>query len=260
VKVAVCVKHVPDGRIRIDPSSGRIDRTGSGELNDFDMNAIEEALRIKEDPGTESTEVVVVSMGPEQAVESLRTALALGADRAVLVSDPAASGSDMVATSRVLARALEREQADLVLFGQQASDGAGAVLWSAVADRLRLPVLSQVTELTVLPPQVRVTRQTEFGDDVVEAPLPAVVAVTDAINEPRYASLRGMMAAKKKPFETLSLGDLDLDSTQAGAAGSKTEVLAVKEPPARGDARRVDDADGNAAQVIVDFLAENQLI
>src|SRR6202163_1043149 len=146
MKIAVCVKHVPDGRLRILPDSQRLDRAGPGELNDVDKNAIEEGLRIQADSGAE---LVVVSMGPEPAVDSLRTALALGADRAVLISDPAVAGSDLVATSTVLAKALEREDADLVLFGQQTIDGGGAVLWAAVAGRLRRPFVSQATELTV---------------------------------------------------------------------------------------------------------------
>ena len=124
----------------------------------------------------------------------------------MLVSDPGAVGSDLVATSRVLAAALGREQADLVLFGQQTIDGGGAVLWAAVAERLALPAISQATELTVQDGSVRVTRQTEFGDDVIESPLPAVVSVSDAINEPRYASLRGMMGAKKQAARSALAG------------------------------------------------------
>ncbi|MGH9028810.1 MAG: electron transfer flavoprotein subunit beta/FixA family protein [Acidimicrobiales bacterium] len=255
MKIAVCVKHVPDRHVRIDPASRRIDRSGSGELNAFDTNAVEEALRIKD--ATEA-EVVVVSMGPEPAAESLRTALGLGADRAALVTDPSAVGSDMVATAKVLAGALRREPFDLVLFGQQASDGSGAVLWAAVAELLQLPVVSQVTEVSVGDGTVRATRQSEFGDDVVEAPMPAVVAVTDAINEPRYASLKGKMGAKKKPLEVLSLEDLGIDPASIGDTGSKTMVLALSEPPARTDAVKITD-EGDAAQAIADFLADRQL-
>jgi electron transfer flavoprotein beta subunit len=256
MKIAVCVKHVPEGHGRIDPGSKRLDRSGEGVLNHFDANAVEEALRLK---GDSDAEVVVVSMGPEKAADSLRKALAMGADRAVLVSDEAAAGSDLVATSKVLAKALEREGADLVLFGQQASDADGALLWAAVAERLRRPVVSQAAELTLQDASLRVKRQTEFGYDVIEAPLPAVVAVSDAINEPRYPSLKGIMGAKKKPSEVVSLSELGLDAGEAGEAGSKTEVLGLAEPPARGDARKIED-DGSAAQAIVDFLAEKRLI
>ncbi len=183
----------------------------------------------------------------------------MGADRAVLVSDDALAGSDLVATSMVLAKALERESPDLVLFGQQASDGDGAVLWAAVAERLHRPVVSQAAELTIAGEVVRVKRQTEFGYDVIEAPLPAVVAVSDAINEPRYPSLKGIMGAKKKPSDTVSLADLGLDAGEVGEAGSKTVVLALGSPPARGDARKI-EGDANAAQAIVDFLAEKRLV
>ncbi len=151
---------------------------------------------------------MIVSLGPERALEAMRKALAMGADRTVLVTDEGALGSDLVATSRILAAALEREGAELVLFGQQAGDSDGAVLWAAVADRLGRPLISQVAELTHEDGKLRGKRQTEYGYDVIEAPLPAVVAVSDAINEPRYPSLKGIMGAKKKPQETLSLADL----------------------------------------------------
>src|ERR671935_3268979 len=190
MKIAVCVKHVPEGNARIDADSRRLDRSGEGGLNHFDANAVEEALRLKEQQG--DGEVVVVSMGPTGALDSLRKALAMGADRAVLVSDDALAGSDLVATSAVLAKALEREEADLVLLGQQGSDSDGAVLGAALADRLRLPMFSQAAELTLSEGSIRGKRQTEFGYDVIEAPLPAVVAVSDAINEPRYPSLKGI--------------------------------------------------------------------
>jgi electron transfer flavoprotein beta subunit len=257
MKIAVCVKHVPEGHSKLDASSKRLDRSGEGALNHFDANAVEEALRVK---GDSDAEVVVVSLGPAKAADSLRKALAMGADRAVLVSDDAAAGSDLVATSKILAAALERENADLVLFGQQASDSDGAVLWAALAERLRRPVVSQAAELQVSDGTLRVKRQTEFGYDVIEAPLPAVVAVSDAINEPRYPSLKGIMGAKKKPFDTLTLGDVGVDAGDAGEAGSKTEVLALSEPPSRGDARKIDDSGGDSAQAIVDFLAEKRLV
>jgi electron transfer flavoprotein beta subunit len=260
MKFVVCVKHVPEGTggaMRIDPQTKRLDRSGEGALNHFDANAIEEALRLKEATG--DGEVVVVSLGPDRAVDSLRKALAMGADRAVLVTDDGAAGSDLVATSRALARVVERENADLVLFGQQASDADGAVLWAAVAERLRRPMVSQAAEVALEDGRVRVKRQTEFGYDVIAAPLPAVVAVSDALNEPRYPSLKGIMGAKKKPQETLTLGDLGLDASEIGEAGSKTEVYELGQPPARGESRRI-DGDGNAAEAIVEFLAEKRLI
>jgi len=255
MKIAVCVKQVPEAaHRRMNPSTKRLDRSGEGALNAFDANAVEEALRLKDSGG--DGEVVVVSMGPEKAVDALRKALAMGADRAVLVSDEGAAGSDLVATSKVLAAALEREGADLVLFGQYAADSEGAVLWAAVAERLRRPLVSQVAELTVEDGSLTGRRQTEFGYDVIRAPLPAVVAVADSINEPRYPSLKGIMGAKKKQQDVLSLADLGVD---AGEGASRTTVLALGDPPPRGDSRKVED-DGNAAQAIVDFLAEKRLI
>ncbi len=252
MKIAVCVKQVPEGNRRIDPESKRLDRSGEGALNPFDANAVEEALRLK-DAGGEG-EVVLVSLGPAKAQDALRKALAMGADRAVLVSDDGAEGADLVATSAALAKALEREGADLILFGQQANDSDGAVLWAAVADRLRLPVVSQAAEVSHADGKLRVKRQTEFGYDVIETPTPAVIAVSDAINEPRYPSLKGIMGAKSKPQETVSLSDLGVDAVE-----SRTEVYALNDPPARGESKKIED-DGNAAQAIVDFLAEKRLV
>ena len=258
MKIAVCVKQVPETAARrIDPATKRLDRGGEGAMNAFDANAVEEALRVRDATG--EGEVVLVSLGPAKTADALRKGLAMGADRAVLVSDDGAAGSDLVATSRALAKALEREAPDLVLFGQQAADSDGAVLWAAVADRLRRPMVSQVAELTVADGSVRGKRQTEFGYDVIDAPLPAVVAVSDAINEPRYPSLKGIMGAKKKPQETLSLGDLGLNADDSGEAGSRTTVLALGDPPPRGDSRKIED-DGKAAETIVEFLAEKRLL
>ncbi|HSC92571.1 MAG TPA: electron transfer flavoprotein subunit beta/FixA family protein [Gaiellaceae bacterium] len=255
MKIAVCVKQVPEAaHRRIDPTTKRIDRSGEGALNAFDANAVEEALRLR-DAGGEG-EVVVLSMGPDKALDALRKALAMGADRAVLVSDEGAAGSDLLATSRVLAAVLEREVADLVLFGQYAADSEGALLWAAVAERLRRPMISQVAELTVEGGSLTGRRQTEFGYDVIRAPLPAVVAVADSINEPRYPSLKGIMGAKKKQQDVLSLADLGVE---AGEGSSRTTVLALSDPPPRGDSRKVED-DGNAAEQIVEFLTERRLL
>ncbi len=248
MKIAVCVKQVPDAAAarRIDPASKRLDRSGEGALNAFDANAIEEALKLKEAAG--DGEVVLVSLGPEKALDALRKGLAMGADRAVLVSDDAAAGSDLVATSRALAKALERESADLVLFGQQASDSDGAVplggrrrAAAPAADLAgrRAPRSTAARCAASARPSSATTRSRRR--------CPAVVAVSDAINEPRYPSLKGIMGAKKKPQEQLSLADLGVEADRAGEAGSTTEVLALGDPPPRGDARKIED-DGNAAR------------
>jgi electron transfer flavoprotein beta subunit len=260
MKVAVCVKEVPDAAApkRIDPQTFRLDRSGAAGLNEFDTHALEEGLRLKENGGAE--EVVALLMGPARAADSLRKALAMGADRSVLVTDDAFAGSDLVATSRVLGKALEREGADLVLFGQQAGDSDGAVLWAAVADRLQLPMVSQAASLEIADGKAKVKRQTEYGYDVIETPLPCVVAVSDAINEPRYPSLKGIMGAKKKPQETLGASDLGVGADEAGENGSRTEVYALGDPPSRGDSRRIEDENGNAADAIVTYLQEKKLI
>ena len=244
MKIVVCVKAVPDasaGR-KLDPSTKRLDRSGELTMSDFDSYAVEEALQI-------GGEVVVLSMGPERAVDALRKALAMGADRAVLVSADDLAGSDLLGTASALAEAIGKEEPDLVLFGQQSADGGGACLWAAVAEKLRRPAISQVSELSVDDGSITGKRQTEFGYDTIRAPLPAIVAVSDAINTPRYPSLKGIMGAKKKPQETVS--------SEAVAPG--TSVLELSPPPARGDSVKIED-DGSAAEKIVEFLAEKRLV
>ncbi len=253
MKIAVCVKAVPDaahGR-RLDQASGRLDRGGDLALSDFDLHPVEEALRLRDAAG--EGEVVVISMGPPQAADAVRKTLAMGADRSVLVTDESLAGADLLTTAHALAGALEREGADLVLFGQQSADGDGACLWAAVAELVRRPVISQVAELVVEGGSVTGRRQTEHGYERIRAPLPAVVAVSDAINEPRYPSLKGIMSAKSKPQETLSAADV------GGVTPAGTEVLGIGAPPARGERRRIDgDADSPAA--ILEFLVEKRLL
>jgi electron transfer flavoprotein beta subunit len=183
----------------------------------------------------------------------------MGADGALLVTDDAAAGSDLVATAAALAAALEPESTDLILFGQQASDSDGAVLWAAVADRLRRPVISQVAELTVADGKVTGKRQTEFGYDTIEAQLPAVVAVSGAINEPRYPSLKGIMGARSKPQRSVSVSVLGIDAGEVGDAGSRTVVQALNDPPPRGDTVKIED-DGSAPEKIIEYLAEKKVL
>jgi electron transfer flavoprotein beta subunit len=259
VKIVVLVKEVPEAsaRTRIDPGSLRLDRSGTAALNPFDTHALEEALRVNEAQG--EGEVVAVMMAPASAADSLRKALAIGADRAVHVADDALAGSDLVATAKALAKVVEREEPDLVLLGQQGSDSDGAVLWSAVADLLRLPVVSQAASLELADGKATVKRQTEYGYDVIEAPLPCLVAVSDAINDPRYPSLKGIMGAKKKPYEELSVAELGLTAEEVGEAGSRTAVLALADPPSRGESMRIED-DGTAAEKVLAYLGERKLI
>ena len=156
-------------------------------------------------------------------------------------------------------RRSSREEPDLVLLGQQGGDSDGAVLWSALAELLRMPVVSQAASLELAGGKAKAKRQTEYGYDVIEAPLPCVVAVSDAINEPRYPSLKGIMGAKKKPYDTVSAGDLGLAADEIGEAGSRTVVLALADPPARGDSMKIED-EGDAAGKILEYLSERKLV
>ena len=241
MKIAVCVKEVPDATAarRIDPATRRLDRSGERTLNPFDAHAVEEALRLKEGPAGADSEIVVICMGPETALRTLGKALSLGADRALLISDPSLAGADIWLTAKVLAAALEREAPDLVLLGQQAADSESYVMAAAVADRLRRPLVTQVAQLTLDGATIRAKRQTESGYDVIEAPLPAVVSVADSINDPRYPSLKAIMGAKKKPQETLSAADLGISER------SRTEVLELSSPPAKAGGVRLEDEGGS---------------
>jgi electron transfer flavoprotein beta subunit len=252
MKIAVCVKAVPDaatGR-KLDPSTRRLDRSGDLAVSDFDLHPVEEALRVRDAAG--DGEVVVVSLGPAGAADALRKTLAMGADRSVLVSDSEFEGADLVTTAHALAGALRREEADLVLFGQQSADGDGACLWAAVAELLHRPVVSQVADLAVDDGAVSGRRQTELGYERIRAPLPAIVAVSDAINEPRYPSLKGIMGAKSKQQDVLSAADV------GGVEAARTTVLDTSPPPSRGDRRRVEGA--GAPEAIVEFLVERRLL
>ena len=260
MKIAVCVKEVPDttAEKRIDPSTFRLVRTeGDRMLNEFDKYAVEEAIRLKE-AGT-ADEVILVSLGPEKAVESLRQALAMGADRLVLVSDPAAAGSDYLGTARALAKAIDETGAELVLLGAEATDARSGVLTATLGEVSGRTWVTSANSIAVNGSSITIERQSDDGVDTVEAPLPAVVSVTKAINEPRYPSLKGIMGAKKKPQDVKSLGDIGLGAGDVGEAGAKTKVVGIETPPARTAGQVVKD-EGNGAQVIFDYLVEKKLI
>ena len=260
MKIAVCVKEVPDttAEKRIDPSTFRLVRTeGDRMLNEFDKYAVEEAIRLKE-AGT-ADEVILVSLGPEKAVESLRQALAMGADRLVLVSDPAAAGSDYLGTARALAKAIDETGAELVLLGAEATDARSGVLTATLGEVSGRTWVTSANSIAVNGSSITIERQSDDGVDTVEAPLPAVVSVTKALNEPRYPSLKGIMGAKKKPQEVKSLGDIGLAASDVGEAGAKTKVVGVETPPARTAGVVVTD-EGNGAQQILDFLIDKKLI
>jgi electron transfer flavoprotein beta subunit len=261
VKICVLVKEVPDAAVekRINASTGRLDRSGEKNLNPFDTHAIEAAMQLKEGGAVEVEEVVAVTMGPETAVRALHKAVSLGADRSTHLTDEALAGSDVNGTGYALAKVLEAEHPDLVLLGQQSDDGECYTIGAVVADHLKMPSLTQVIKLDVEDGKLRCERQAEYGYDTVLVQFPAVISVGDAINEPRYPSLKGIMGAKSKPQETLSLADLGVEASSAGQDGSRTTVLALSDPPPRGDTRKIED-DGSAAEQIVAFLAEKRLI
>src|SRR5271154_4278561 len=214
LKICVLVKEVPDAAVekRINASTGRMDRSGEKNLNPYDTHAIETAMQLREGGLVEVDEIVAVTMGPETAVRALQKAVSLGADRSLHLTDEVLAGSDVAATGYALAKALEKEAPDLVLLGQQSDDGECYTIGAVVADHLKMPSLTQVIKLDVTDGKLRCERQAEYGYDTVEVELPAVISVGDAINEPRYPSLKAIMGAKKKPLDTKATGDVGIDS------------------------------------------------
>lgn len=256
MRIAVLTKVVPRQAValRIDPSTNRLDRTGAAELSPGDQHAVEEALLIRERLG--DGEVVALSMGPEDGAESLRAALAMGADRAVIAADPALAGSDLLGTSRVLAALVAREAPDLVILGSQSPDGGGAMLWAALAERLGWPLLSGSRDVQVADRAVRATRTVPDGELVLSAPLPCVVALSGAVNQPRYPSFRDVIAAKRREIARVTATELGCSPADCGVAGARTTVLRVAAAPATRKAGTVVADDGHAAEWLLRFLGE----
>jgi electron transfer flavoprotein beta subunit len=264
LKICVLVKEVPDAAVekRMDPNTMRLDRSGEKNLNPFDTHAIEAAMQIKEGlPDGTVEEVVAVTMGPESAVRALHKAVSLGADRSVQLTDDALAGSDVCASGYALAQVLKSEQPDLVLLGQQSDDGECYTMGAVVADHLEMPTLTQVIQIDETDGQLRCERQAEYGYDTVEVELPAVISVGDAINEPRYPSLKAIMGAKKKQLDKLSAGDAQIEAARVGEEGSRTKVLALNPPPAKEKGTIIEDEDTNeTVDTIVKWLEERKLI
>jgi electron transfer flavoprotein beta subunit len=263
LKICVLVKEVPDAAVekRMDPGSKRLDRSGEKNLNPFDTHAIEAAMQIKEGGGVEVDEIVAVTMGPESAFRALHKAVSLGADRSVHLTDDALAGSDVAATGYALAKVLESESPDLVLLGQQSDDGECYTIGAIVADHLQMPSLTQVIKIDVEGGALVCERQAEYGYDTVEVELPAVISVGDAINEPRYPSLKAIMGAKKKQLDTRSTGDVGIEGERVGEAGSKTEVLSINPPPEKASGQIIEDEDTDeTVQQIVAWLEERKLL
>ena len=263
MKICVLVKEVPDAAVekRMDPNSKRLDRSGEKNLNPFDTHAIEAAMQIREGGAVDVDEIVAVTMGPDSAVRALHKAVSLGADRSVHLTDDALAGSDVVATGYALAQALKAENPDLVLLGQQSDDGECYTIGAVVADHLQMPSLTQVIKIDVSEGSLRCERQAEYGYDTVDVQLPAVISVGDAINEPRYPSLKAIMGAKKKQLDTKSAGDVEIDSSRVGEGGSKTAVLSINPPPEKQAGEIIEDEDTDeTVQKIVAWLDERKLL
>lgn len=259
MNIVVLVKQVPDSgaerNLRTDDNT--VDRASANNvINEMDEYAIEEALKIQEAHGGE---VTVLTMGPDRATESIRKALSMGPDKAVHVLDDALHGSCAVATSKVLAAALSRLNPDLVLCGAESTDGRVQVMPHMLAERLGVAALTGARKLTVEGSTLTIERQTEEGYEVVTASTPAVVSVWDTINEPRYPSFKGIMAAKKKPVETLALADLGVDASEVGFAGATSAVIEhSKRPPRSGGTKVTDEGEGGVK--LVEFLATEKFV
>src|SRR5947207_13283637 len=263
MKICVLVKEVPDAAVekRIDPSTGRMDRSGEKNLNPFDTHAIEAAMQIKEGDEVPVEEVVAVTMGPESAGRALHKAVSLGADRCVHLSDVSLAGADVAETGYAVAQGLAKESPDLVLLGQQSDDGECYTIGAVVADHLQAPSLTQVIKLDVAEGKLRCERQAEYGYDTVSVELPAVISVGDAINEPRYPSLKAIMGAKKKPLETVATGDVGIDTSLVGEAGSRVQCGDFHDPPAKAAGQIIEDEDTNeTVEKIVAWLAGRKLV
>jgi electron transfer flavoprotein beta subunit len=254
LNLVVCVKHIPDPNLPGHMEGNRLKRDGvQGVLDPGDEFGVEAALRLKEAHGGD---VTVVSMGPSQAQEAVRKALSMGADRSILVTDDALAGADALVTARVLAAAIKRVEFDLVIAGVESTDGYTGTMPAALAELLGVPQLTFANDVEVEGPKLTIHRQTSDGYHVVECPLPALVTVTAGVNEPRYASFKGIMAAKKKPQEHLSVADLGLSSEEL-TYEQQVEDLASEEERRAGE---VVTDDGTGASRIADLLHEAKLI
>ncbi len=263
MNIAVCVKYVPDATgDRHFEDDKTVDRVGvDGLLSELDEYAVEQALQIKEKAESpEDVTVTAVCVGPEQAVDAVRKALQMGADQGVHVSDEAIAGSDAIATSLVLAKAIEKGSYDLVMCGMASTDGSMSVVPAMLAERLGLPQLTLASVVEAQGDQVRIKRDGDTATEVVGGTMPLVLSVTDQSGEARYPSFKGIMAAKKKPMETLSLSDLGVDAGDVGLSVAWTEVEDTTARPPREAGEIVKDEDGTGAKALADFLAAKKFI
>jgi electron transfer flavoprotein beta subunit len=259
MNIVVCLKQVPDtwAERKLKQDDSTLDRESvDGVINELDEYAVEEGLLQAEAHGGE---VTILTMGPAKAADSIRKALSMGADKAVHVLDDALAGTDGLQTSAVLAQVLTRIGFDLVILGSESTDARMGVMAAMLAERLSVPQVSLASKVEIDGQAIKIQRQTDVGYDRVEASLPAVVSVVEKINEPRYPSFKGIMAAKKKPVETLSLADLGIDAGQVGLAGATTEVVSfTQRPPRQAGTIVKDEGDGGAKAA--EFLAAQKFI
>jgi electron transfer flavoprotein beta subunit len=259
MNIVVLVKQVPDTEAerKLDPADNTVDRASIDPvINYIDEFAIEEGLQLKESQGGE---VTILTVGPERATESIRKALSMGADKAVHVTDEALHGSDAIQTAKVIAKALGTIQWDVVIAGSEATDSRSAIVPALVAEALGAPQLTQARKVTVDGSTVTIERVTETGYEKVEGSTPAVISVVEKINDPRYPSFKGIMAAKSKPITVLGLGDVGIDAGEAGLANAWSQVVSFENAPPRAAGQTVKD-EGNGGGAIADYLASKKLI
>ena len=259
MNIVVCVKQVPDtwSERTLKESDSTLDRDAADAvINELDEFAIEEGLRLAEAHGGE---VTILSMGPQRATESIRKALSMGADKAVHLVDDALAGSDVLGTSAALAAVLGQIGFDLVILGSESTDARTGVLPAMLSERLGVPQLSYASKVVIDGTSITINRQADYGYDTVVASLPAMVSVVEKINEPRYPSFKGIMAAKKKPVQTMSIADAGLDPETVGLASAASEVLSfAKRPPRQAGTVVTDEGDGGGKAA--EFLAARKFI
>jgi electron transfer flavoprotein beta subunit len=262
MNIVVLVKQVPDtySERKLNPSDGILDRDATDAvLDEINERAVEAALQLKE--AGDGAEVIVLTMGPGRATDAIRKALSMGADKAVHLSDEALSGTDMVGTAKALAKAIGTVEGgfDIVIAGNEASDGRGGALPAMVAELLEVPALTHAREVTVDGTSVSVRRETDDGVTVLSAELPVVVSVNEKINEPRYPSFKGIMVAKKKPVSTITLADAGIDPSEVGLANALSVVTSASPKPPKSAGEKVED-EGDGGGKIAAYLVAQKLI
>jgi electron transfer flavoprotein beta subunit len=263
MNIVALIKQVPDtySERKLRSSDGSLDRDATDAvLDEINERAVEAALQLKEAAAGGDSVVTVLTVGPDRATDAIRKALSMGAEKAVHVSDEALAGSDAVGTAKVLTKAIGTvDGVDLVIAGNEASDGCGGAMAAMVAELLGVPALTHAREITVEGADVEVRRETDDGVTFLSATLPAVISVSEKINEPRYPSFKGIMAAKKKPVATISLADVGVDASEVGLAGALTTVVSASPKPPKSAGEKVED-EGDGGAKIAAYLVAQKLI